>query len=113
MKTLFFFATLLVTLSSHAATVLTCRDSSGSSYQVTREGRSPQAVLQEMDGRRIMASRAGRIQAAGQLDSYFIELFDQNGRFFLVGTDLHSPGFLTGAMDAFGGSRSVSCQLPH
>lgn len=101
MRTLFFLTILLVTLSSQAKTVLRCQDSSGTFYQVTREDHSSQAILQEMDGGKVIASRDGKLQAAGQIDSYFVSLYDQNGIFFLVGTDLNSLGWaLTGAVDA-------------
>lgn len=114
MKTFILFAISIVAISAQAKTMLSCQDSSGTFYQVTREGKSSRAVLQEMHGRSVMASRVGQIQAAGQLDSYFVELSDQNGRFLLVGTDLNSPGWLlTGEINAFGARRSISCQLPH
>ena len=113
MKTPLFFAILLATLASHAQTVLICQDSYGDFYRLTREDHSPHAVLQKMDGKMIIASRVGKLQAAGQLNSYFVELSDQNGRFFLVGTDMnsHDP-ILTGAVDAFGVHRGINCPLP-
>jgi hypothetical protein len=113
MKTPLWIAMLLVASVSQAQSSLNCQDASGTFYQVTREGRSTEAVLRKVESGKAVASRAGRYQAAGQLTSYFVEISDQNGSFFLVGTDLNShDGILTGAVDAFGDHRQIRC-APH